>query len=91
MKGEAFKCRKMKVNSLIWSKNLNNSIELRHTEPPQRVQWLKDICKLLMNLHIYYSNSIQLIILKGALRYRKRTSIKPLRSVCLFLQNGEFY
>lgn len=67
MKGEAFKCRKMKVSSLIWSKNLNNFIELRHTEPPQRVQWLKDICKLLMNLHIYYSDSIQLIILKGVL------------------------
>lgn len=27
-KGKAFKCRKMKVNSVIWSKDLNNSIEL---------------------------------------------------------------
>lgn len=68
MKGKVFKCRKMKVNSVIWSKNFNNSIELRHPVQLQQVQWLKDICKLLMNLHIYSANSIQLMILKRALR-----------------------
>lgn len=55
----------MKVNSVIWSKNLNNSIELRHAAQLQQVQWLMDIYKLLMNLHIYYCNSIQLVILKS--------------------------
>lgn len=30
MKRKAFKCRKMKVSSVFWSKNLNNSIEPRH-------------------------------------------------------------
>lgn len=91
MKGKAFKCRKMKVNSVIWSKNLNNSIELRHAAVLQWVQWLKDICKLLMNLHIYYSNSIQLIILKGVLRYHERSSIKTTQIHSPFLQYWVFY
>lgn len=67
MKQKAFKRKKMKVSSVIWSKNLNNSIKLRQAAQLQWVQWLKDICKLLMNLHIYYFNSIQLIILRRVL------------------------
>lgn len=67
MKVKVFTCRKMKVNSVIWSKNLNNSIKLRQPAQLQWAQWLKDICKLLINLHIYYSNSIQLVILKSVM------------------------
>lgn len=67
MKVKALTCRKMKVNSVIWSKNLNSSIKLRQPAQLQRVQWLKDICKLLTNLHTYYSNSIQLVILKSVM------------------------